>query len=124
MTDDSEGAIRILNERKRQIVVDKWNQDHDDKHINGELVKAAACYAMADFDLYTGVIEQNRNTGGIPIIENPDGVWPWGGQEEWQIRRQCSRLRQLEIAGALIAAEIDRILRYQKRNEHEFPKED
>jgi hypothetical protein len=80
----------------------RFSADHDDEHIDGELVLAAVCYA-SPVQLFV------RNGAGSywefwdkrPI--NEDGEPREPTREE--------RLRMLAKAGALIAAEIDRLER-------------
>jgi len=84
------GIERIAAERKRQITEEGWTSKHDDLHSENELARAAACYALA--------VE-----GDIKAPEN----WPW---KAWSWK-PSTRIRMLEKAGALIAAEIDRLLR-------------
>ncbi|HNP65489.1 MAG TPA: hypothetical protein PKH39_16265, partial [Woeseiaceae bacterium] len=38
-------CVEILAERLRQISDEGWSLEHDDKHSNGEMAQAAACYA-------------------------------------------------------------------------------
>jgi transcription elongation factor Elf1 len=106
----SNGVGRIAAERKRQRDKEGFTDAHDDSHKNGQLAMAGACYAMGTLDIYTGTVRAvhglHRKAG---IIERPHLVWPWA--PEWDKRSKHSRLRQLEIAGALIAAEIDRLVR-------------
>jgi hypothetical protein len=78
------GVQAITAERQRQIAIEGWTPAHDATHTKGELARAAACYAL----------------GG-----RPPGLWPWGDQ--WW--KPSTPERNLEKAGALIAAEIDRI---------------
>jgi hypothetical protein len=47
--------------------------------------------------------------GGHPDGEWQDNVWPWPA--EFDKREKHGQKRSLEIAGALIAAELDRIER-------------
>jgi len=110
--ENRDGGIRILDERERQQRIEQWSQAHDDHHTRGELAVAAACYAVDGID---GVkIEYARSSDW-------QRGWPW--HYETDKRRKHGRIRQLEIAGALIAAEIDRLLRLEKRKEHEVQKE-
>jgi len=84
------GIELIYAERERQINAEGWTFEHDDQHDDGELAMAAACYAAWPQDtLY--------------------GLWPFDA--EWDKRKKHDRIRQLTIAGALIAAELDRLLR-------------
>jgi hypothetical protein len=107
------GVELIAQERQRQIEVEDWTAEHDDGHEDGEMATAAACYASP-----SPIFEQNGTCFYDP--------WPWGcvisgrSVDDRDGFRQATtpemkegkdRLRQLVIAGALIAAEIDRIQR-------------
>ena len=98
----STGVERIASERQRQIESEGWSADHDSHHRNGELSMAAACYAAGE----PIFIEHPANAGRDRVFHDP---WPW--DRCWDKRENHSRIRQLEIAGALIAAEIDRLQR-------------
>lgn len=86
------GARLIARERLRQISREGYTPEHDAEHNMGELVRAAISYA------YTGM-HGNANT-------QPDPEWPWD-RESW--KPSDDRIRSLVKAGALIAAEIDRV---------------
>lgn len=88
------GAERIAAERQRQIEVEGWTAEHDAVHTMGELAAAAAAYANWS-DAYD-----------IPGDTAPP-CWPWDS-ENWN--PSLDDIRNLEKAGALIAAEIDRLL--------------
>jgi hypothetical protein len=92
------GTDLITVERQRQISVEGWSAEHDDQHLDGELAVAAACYAMPAF-----CRTMCSSTPGVQAI------WPWG--VEWWIPCPTDRVRELVKAGALVAAEIDRLLR-------------
>ncbi|MBA5617478.1 hypothetical protein [Pseudomonas aeruginosa] len=82
--------LDVQAERKRQVEVEGWTPEHDDKHNGGELADAAACYALW--------------AGGI----NPGNwreFWPWA--PEWL--KHSEPRRMLVKAGALILAEIERL---------------
>lgn len=100
------GVERIAAERSRQIIVEGFGSEHDDRHSQGQLARAAAVYAMGPWEIYTGRPTEIRS---VPVLRKPSPVWPF--DRKWDKRRDHTRLRQLEIAGALIAAEIDRLLR-------------
>lgn len=85
------GANLIKAERQRQIDQEGWTPEHDDGHAN-DLVLAAIAYSY----------EAIRS--GHPMAL---AIWPWG--EEWW--KPADRVRNLVKAGALIAAEIDRLQR-------------
>lgn len=89
------GIELIAAERKRQIEVEGWTAEHDRQHKSGELALAAACYAVPDNKRYWG--------GGTILIR----LWPWDW--EWWKPSPNDRIRELVKAGALIAAEIDRL---------------
>ena len=88
------GTERIAAERKRQIDVEGWTAEHDDKHTNGELVEAAATYAYQALG------------SRVPAI----ALWPW---DLCSWKPSENPVRNLEKAGALIAAEIDRLQRIE-----------
>jgi len=90
-----DGASLIASERLRQIEVEDWSSDHDDEHNDGDLSRAAACYALEEVD----------RDGFLDL----DDVWPWAAK--WWKPTPEDRVRELVKAGALIAAEIDRLQR-------------
>lgn len=90
-------GVEIINkERERQMLEEGWSFDHDDEQENGEFADAAACYAL------TSLWRDSNN--------EPD-VWPW--DTKWWKPTPNDRIRELAKAGALIAAEIDRLLRIE-----------
>lgn len=90
------GAELITAERQRQIDVEGYTPAHDEKFTSGSLGAAAASYALPP-DSY------ERTGMDIPL------TWPWSGQY-WK-PSPGDRIRELAKAGALIAAEIDRLQR-------------
>lgn len=112
------GVERILAERKRQVEGESWSEGHDDTHTSGELAWAAACYAAPDSVL----VSRSSSSRGFYFVD----PWPW--DQTWDKRtprdpkrrealqlpprtERALRIRELEKAGALIAAEIDRLVR-------------
>ncbi len=94
------GLELIAYERNRQIKSEGWTEDHDDTHADGELARAAMCY--------TGRAALMSAVGFRGGPKNcPDG-WPW--DREWW-KPSEDPVRNLVKAGALIAAEIDRLQR-------------
>lgn len=81
------GVERIAAERERQVSAEGWSLEHDDQHVDGALAHAAAVYASDRVDI--------------------NDVWPWP-DEGPKIKDEISNLVR---AGALIAAEIDRLQR-------------
>lgn len=102
------GIERIAAERHRQIKEEGWTAEHDDQHRNGQLAKAACCYA-APKRIFELTVYQYGNAYFDP--------WPWEKKLDKRVKVDPSdlsikeRIRNLEKAGALIAAEIDRLER-------------
>ena len=96
----SYGAMAIAKERSRQIEEEGWTTTHDTQHIKGELAIAGACYA---FD-YIG--DAYKAEGCYQVAGD---FWPWEGGSMKTTHKDY--IRQLVKAGALIAAEIDRLQR-------------
>ena len=95
------GIEIIAEERQRQIEKDGWSPEHDDEHKDYELSKAAQQYTHTAILVGKGF---KLNRRGIPV---PYG-WPWN-REWWKPSEDP--IRNLAKAGALIAAEIDRLQR-------------
>ncbi len=92
--------IEIAAERRRQVEVEGWTDDHDDDHDAGELAAAAACYvasAAAELDPICGTPIEDIGASAIG--------WPW--DRAWY--KLTNPRRDLIKAAALIAAEIERI---------------
>lgn len=94
------GAELIAAERERQIRVEGWTPDHDDKYLDNELVLAAASYIEAATDI------KNISDHGSALRR-----WPW--KISW-FKPNNDRARCLVKAAALIAAELDRMQRIRK----------
>lgn len=105
----SEGATRILKERIRQITVEGWDADHDDKHDHGDLAVIAAGLAVYGTDAF---IEDPVQRVSRDEYHHYDA---WGLME----KHKDDPVRMLEIAGALIAAELDRELRRGNETEEQ-----
>ena len=84
-------AVRdVIAERRRQIEVEGWAPEHDDRHGAHELAEAAACYCLS--------------SAGKPF-DYFETMWPW---ERWWFKVSGPR-RDLVKAGALVLAEIERL---------------
>jgi hypothetical protein len=90
------GAELIADERKRQVEEEGYSQEHDDMYSFGQLAYASACYALHSV---------------MPSQLQPMLLWPWLS-ESWKPK---SPIRDLIRAGALIAAEIDRLQREEEK---------
>lgn len=120
-----DGVERIAAERKRQIEVEGWTPEHDAEHDDGSLALVAALYATP-VRLYGGSVDKV----GVLLQD----AWPPSWGEQWDKRAGYGdtregeendganfppdpstylpgeRLDLLTKAGALIAAEIDRLM--------------
>lgn len=102
------GTDLIAAERRRQIEQEGWTADHDAKHDAGELVEAARCYLTSAEATFSGPRCVTFD-GGFRPGEGTPYDWPWGNG--W--KPTGDPIRDLTKAGALIAAEIDRLLRQE-----------
>lgn len=101
------GAELIAEERARQIAEEGYYAAHDDAHDRGEMLSAAMCYASVPLLRLT----YKPDAAEDEITEVMATKWPW--EEEWW-KPDPDAVRNLVKAGALIAAEIDRLQRLQK----------
>ncbi|WP_077920457.1 hypothetical protein [Spirosoma sp. 209] len=96
------GAELIAIEREEHTSKHEWTPEHDDAYTYGELPTAAIACIVMDEDL-------RYNTVAGPLY--PLDVWPWGQDDYYNNILKKDRIGQLTVAGALIAAEIDRLQR-------------
>ena len=88
-------SIKLIErERQRQESVEGWDSKNDGKYVNGELAKAASCYAYPGYDTNEEVQSAVK--------------WPW--EPKWWKPSPDDRIRELVKAGSLISAEIDRLM--------------
>ena len=87
----------IATERQAQLAMG-YDASHDDQYAAGELAAAAACFALGSTE-----VRDAKESG------EACNLWP----AEWprEILGENTRMRQLVVAGALIAAEIERLQR-------------
>jgi len=104
------GIQLIARERERQKEELGYDEEHDSFETNQELAVAAGLYALDS--TYAGDVLDELSYN-LPDEGNViDSLWPWkdlDGNNEHDKRGKLERIRQLAIAGALIAAEIDRL---------------
>jgi hypothetical protein len=123
-----DGIERIRIERSRQTHVEGYTAEHDDIEHGiegrgvGDLVAAAQCYALFAWWQVNTTAEAKdarRSCGWTRsmvddiLLDDDHGIgtavqWPWD-ENDW--KPADDPVRNLEKAGALIAAEIDRLLR-------------
>lgn len=113
MMEGEDGARRIMLERRRQIQQEGWSLEHDDTLTSHQLAWAAICYAAPE-RIY---LLRHGATPNEPSLAFYD-PWPSGLDPAFDKRpahrrtvTTKQRIRLLEKAGALLAAEIDRLLR-------------
>ena len=100
------GSELIVKERQRQMYNLGYNSNHDSWHIQSDLAVFAACYIL-------DVAAKNGEVG----IEKQSLYAQLAGElmpfdrEYW--KPELDPIKQLTKAGALIAAEIDRLLTQQ-----------
>jgi hypothetical protein len=108
------GIELIAEERQRQIEQEGWSSEHDDQYKGEEMARAAACYSMPrKFRNY--VVKK-----GLTIWYH---LWPWG-LSWWKTTDEETpegRIRELQKAGALNAAEIDWWLRKLRKENKTLP---
>jgi len=97
------GIELIGNERERQIEKEGFGSIHDAAHSDNELKDAAICY-----------LKESSTVFGIKL-------WPW--ELKWW-KPSNDPVRNLVKAGALIAAEIDRIQNSPEQIAHYQPQND
>lgn len=95
------GLDLIFEERIRQISSEGYTAEHDAQHTRGEMAYAAAAYAV-----HAGKKVQWPE----PFDDGTPPIWPWDSAD-WKPHEYP--IRNLVKAGALIAAEIDRLLARQ-----------
>jgi hypothetical protein len=97
------GAVQdIAKERYRQMLSEGWSFEHDDEHTDESLALVAALYA-SPLQLFAKSI---RDSETHHTFRDP---WPESWDDGWDRRGDFDKRRLLVIAGALIAAEIDRL---------------
>ncbi|MFA5300246.1 MAG: hypothetical protein WC389_18820 [Lutibacter sp.] len=105
------GAELIAEERKRQVEFEGWTPEHDDEHASFSMSTAGAIYALNLYQIKL-ITKYHNIKLAEEINEISDILWPWDGK--WWKPTPDDPVRQLVKAGALIAAEIDRILRQKE----------
>lgn len=98
------GIELITEERKRQVEVEGFTLLHDLKYKNQELAKAAVAYTISDH--FHPMDSSAEQINGVFLSIRRTVFWPF--KFEW-FKPSNNRIEELTKAGALIAAEIDRI---------------
>jgi hypothetical protein len=87
------GIELIAEERQRQIESEGFTKEHDLMLTDESLACAASCYAVPK--------KHRPMHNGLPFW------WMW--EKAWWKPSPENRIKELQKAGALIAAEIDRL---------------
>lgn len=98
------GSKLITEERQRQIDEEGWTAEHDDELGAGALAVFGACYALdvaAQISDYSISLKARYAKAAGELLPFDREYW----------KPTLDRVRQLVKAGALIAAEIDRLQR-------------
>lgn len=85
----------IAHERRRQVEAEGWTMEHDDEHSDGAMADAAGTYAL----------HAHEDRGYSPAW------WPW--EDTWW-KPSDNPSRNLEKAGALTLAEMERLARAEQ----------
>lgn len=111
-----DGIELIRQERIRQIEKEGFDAEKDQAYMLGELAAAAQCYTrFAVLQLGAKRMKARRNLSvyeqmmeEIGKLETqPPGIWPW--DVSWW-KPSDDPVNNLKKAGALTAAQIDRVL--------------
>ena len=107
------GVGQIALERTRKIAKGIRSDEKDDKLVDSELIAAAEAYLFAADAI-------NDHTGDCceDEIDFAEEVWPFNGDPQFS---RTSKIDNLIRAGALIAAEIDRVRRIGKAKTSKKP---
>jgi len=98
------GLELIAKERERQISKEGYTPEHDDEHDLGELALAAALYALP----------YDAKQGDEPLITQEDFIGLHIALEtgcNFIVKPEPDKIKRLAKAGAMLAAEIDRVKR-------------
>lgn len=98
----SKAIVDIKKERDRQWVEEHFTNEKDDRYIYGELGRAAACYILISVPTPPPIVKA--------ISRAIELLWPWDASW-WKPK---TKRENLVRAGALIAAEIDRLDRLEE----------
>lgn len=99
------GAQLITAERRRHVRVEGWTSKHDDRHRFKEMAKAAGSYLAS---------HTHPDQHALLNARKQEKCWDWPWVSKWW-KPSIDPVRNLVKAGALIAAEIDRLQRKSKK---------
>lgn len=106
--EQQDGAGLIAAERRRVVTEKGRTPEHDDRHVHGELLDAARCYANHGRTWFP----EFTHKYGTDAEAMCDQGWPWWtGDEPEGWKPSSGAIPNLVKAGQFIAAEIDRLQR-------------
>jgi hypothetical protein len=108
--DDVSGVARIAAERVRQVQEEGWSTEHDDQWRESELALGAVAYVLQAIGHGLDVAPQE-----LAAAHPPSDWWPWVDDEGGGFKPSPDAIRNLEKAAAMLAAEIDRLVRLRER---------
>lgn len=107
------GIEIIAEERKRQVEVKKYDAEHDADETSFQMSTAAGCFIANALNKEFKDHTHYDNLGPVARFQLRQvdtkkwkEEWPWSDHDG---RKQADVITSLAKAGALIAAEIDRI---------------
>ena len=105
MPETENGAELIAQERRRQVLLKRYDPAHDDAHADGSLLIAGLLIAC------------DVAGHSLANVDPPDLNGPWPDALLLHVREKHAgnEIRQLVFAGAMIAAEIDRLNRIKEQ---------
>lgn len=100
------GIELIAKERQEQIEKHGWTLEHDREHSSGQMAKLAATLSVYHTDAV--------------VLESGDSI-----PDDWNLIKKVigDSVKALTIAGALIAAEIDRLNYTEQPSDSRLPEE-
>lgn len=99
------GLDVIRAERERQVLQLDWSAEHDDQYVNNELVIYAAYWASSP--------EESAQREQLKKTLQSIGTTGW--EDNWFKYEERTPEQRIARAGALLAAEIDRLKRHLDR---------
>lgn len=108
------GAERIAAERQRQIEVEGYTPEHDAGHAEGLRRAAQEYLVVGDYQVRypTEEVDRDAYLDIVDLYGFPASNWPWSRDD---FKPGATAIDTLIKAGALIAAEIDRLIAESER---------
>lgn len=102
-SDETLDALNLITqERYRQIAQEGYTTDHDDEHTEGQLALLAAAYTLSSRGY------SHRESGIYQVARATVRALGWDFKPK-------DPIRDLSRAGALILAELERLLRVESK---------